>query len=52
MDAQGRVDEWAFVTAELEESLGHKPVTLFCFPGGNIKYVPGWFNYCLFGGGG
>lgn len=44
------VDEWTFVTAELEESVGHsKAVTLFCFPGGKIECLPVWFNYCFLG---
>lgn len=34
MDTYGRADEWAFVTAVMEERLGHSnAVTLFCFPG-------------------
>ena len=34
-DASGRVDEWTFVAAEMEEGLGHSiVVTLFCFPWG------------------
>lgn len=50
MDSEGGVDEWTFVTAELEESLGHsKAVTVFCFLGGKIEYLPGWLNYCFLG---
>lgn len=38
MDAEGGVDEWTFVTAELEESLGHsKAVTVFGFLGGRLS---------------
>lgn len=34
-DASGRVDEWTFVAAEMEEGLGHSTVvTLFCIPWG------------------
>ena len=32
-DTSGRVDEWTFVAAEMEEGLGHSTVvTLFCIP--------------------
>lgn len=39
MDAFGRVDERAFVAAELQESLGHsRAVILFCFLGVNWRF--------------